>query len=85
LFSSPGYVRIDYLLRTSDLIKWAYDVANGMEFLASKKIIHGDLAIRNLLLDADQNVKITDFGLSKQMYKYMNNYIVKKKVTIHFN
>jgi serine/threonine protein kinase len=85
LFSSPGYVRIDYLLRTSDLIKWAYDVANGMEFLASKKIIHGDLAIRNLLLDADQNVKITDFGLSKQMYKYMNNYIVKKKVTNHFN
>ena len=48
-------------------------VARGMEYLASKKVMHGDLACRNILLAQDNVVKICDFGLAKDIYK-TNNY-----------
>ena len=44
-----------------------------MDYLASKKVMHGDLACRNFLLAADNVVKICDFGLAKNIYK-TNNY-----------
>ena len=56
------------------LIKWAFDIANGMHYLANKNIMHGDLAARNILLDEDPLksdyplAKISDFGLAKQFY-----------------
>ncbi|XP_052822119.1 megakaryocyte-associated tyrosine-protein kinase-like [Octopus bimaculoides] len=43
------------------------DFAMGMRYLQSKHITHLDLAARNILLTVDTHVKITDFGLAKQM------------------
>lgn len=40
-----------------------------MDYLAGKKVLHGDLACRNILLAADNVVKICDFGLAKDIYK----------------
>ena len=50
---------------TRHLLSWSFQIAKGMEYLASKRIVHGDLAARNILLDAKGIVKISDFGLSK--------------------
>ncbi|XP_063227857.1 vascular endothelial growth factor receptor 1-like isoform X2 [Bacillus rossius redtenbacheri] len=61
---------------TRDLLCWAFQVARGMEYLAGRKVMHGDLAARNILLADDNIVKICDFGLAKSMYK-SDNY--KKK------
>lgn len=54
---------------TTDLICWAFQVARGMEYLSSRKVLHGDLAARNVLLCDDNVVKICDFGLARSLYK----------------
>ncbi|XP_020798925.1 vascular endothelial growth factor receptor 1 isoform X5 [Drosophila serrata] len=54
---------------TVDLVSWAFQVARGMDYLSSKKVLHGDLAARNILLCEDNVVKICDFGLARSMYR----------------
>ena len=40
-----------------------------MDFLTKRNIYHGDLAARNVLLTETLNAKISDFGLSRRLYK----------------
>ena len=40
-----------------------------MDFLTEKYIYHGDLATRNIMLTETLDAKISDFGLSKRLYK----------------
>ncbi|XP_066269271.1 tyrosine-protein kinase receptor Tie-1-like [Branchiostoma lanceolatum] len=57
-------------LSSRDLTKFAWDVAKGMSFLSSKKILHRDLATRNVLVSADRTCKVSDFGLSREGDEY---------------
>ncbi|XP_002970062.2 serine/threonine-protein kinase HT1 [Selaginella moellendorffii] len=43
----------------------AMDIARGMEYIHSQRVIHGDLKSENLVLDSDMCVKITDFGVAR--------------------
>ncbi|XP_062309054.1 macrophage colony-stimulating factor 1 receptor [Osmerus eperlanus] len=66
----------DWTLEMDDLILFSYQVAEGMDFLASRNCIHRDVAARNVLLTHHRVAKICDFGLARDV---MNdaNYVVK--------
>ncbi len=49
------------------LITWGIHVADGMEYLASLKFVHRDLATRNCMLDEELTCRISDFGLSRDV------------------
>ncbi|UJR08174.1 hypothetical protein I4U23_012447 [Adineta vaga] len=48
-----------------DAFHWIYQLAQVMAFLFTKKIVHRDLATRNLLLRNEQHIVLSDFGLSR--------------------
>ncbi|XP_041968248.1 tyrosine-protein kinase Fer isoform X2 [Aricia agestis] len=47
------------------------DAAAGMRYLESKNCIHRDLAARNCLVGDDHQVKISDFGMSREEEEYI--------------
>jgi len=46
-------------------LRFARDIAAGMEYLHSHSIIHRDLNTRNVLLNAQDEIKICDFGFAR--------------------
>ncbi|XP_071480809.1 tyrosine kinase receptor Cad96Ca-like [Diadema antillarum] len=59
----PAKPRLD----ESQLLKFAWQVAKGMEFLASNKIIHGNLCAHNIMMTEDRICKISDYGMTSFM------------------
>ena len=49
-----------------------------MNFLSLKKIYHGDLAARNILLTENYVPKISDFGFSKRLYSTASKCLYKE-------
>ncbi|XP_076347415.1 tyrosine-protein kinase RYK-like isoform X3 [Tachypleus tridentatus] len=64
-FSVEGHF---HTLLTQDLVGMAIELVQGMIYLHKKKIIHGDLATRNCVVDDRLHVKITDNALSRDLF-----------------
>lgn len=54
-------------------------IAKGMEYLHSVRFIHRDLAARNCLVGEELSVKISDFGLSRELAVERDYYRVQTK------
>ena len=55
-------------LTVSNLLYISVQIASGMRYLASLKYVHRDLASRNCLVGKNLTVKISDFGMSRNLY-----------------
>lgn len=48
-------------ITNADRIRWCYQAAEAVAYIHTKKVLHCDISTRNLLLDKDFNVKLSDF------------------------
>jgi len=58
------YIETDENLTEKQIHHYIKDLSVGLSYLRSKNILHRDLKPHNLLISEDNNLKISDFGLS---------------------
>ncbi|CAM4663958.1 unnamed protein product [Leuciscus chuanchicus] len=74
----------DYLSKNKErfdhmkLLLYAAQICKGMDYLASKRYVHRDLATRNILVESEFHVKIGDFGLTKVLPQDKEYYTVRE-------
>lgn len=53
--------------------RYFVQLLNGLEYLHQIRVIHKDIKPGNLLLNAEQTLKITDFGVAEQLDLFQDN------------
>ena len=56
-------------ISTFTVVYMASQIASAMKYLASLNFIHRDIASRNCLIDNNFSVKLSDFGMSRNLYE----------------
>ncbi|CAH3163762.1 unnamed protein product, partial [Pocillopora meandrina] len=54
-------------LTSQQLMRFSWQIADGMSYLSAKSIIHRDLAARNVLVGQKETCKVTDFGMARDV------------------
>ncbi|CAH3143416.1 unnamed protein product [Porites lobata] len=64
------YVNVRFGLNDRALLKIAFQIALGMQFLEKKKCVHRDLSARNVFIGENLVAKVGDFGLARDVSDY---------------
>ena len=54
-------------LDLEETVEVAEQIAAGLDYAHSRRVLHRDLKPSNILLDGEGNVKISDFGIAREM------------------
>ncbi|XP_033634390.1 receptor tyrosine-protein kinase erbB-3-like isoform X3 [Asterias rubens] len=57
-----------YKVTEKSKLQIARQIARGMEYISMTRYYHGDLAARNVLVGANLQIKVSDFGLAADIY-----------------
>ncbi|CAF0752160.1 unnamed protein product [Rotaria sordida] len=57
----------------TQLINWALDIVDGLQYLHSRKISHRDLKPENILIAQDNRAKLSDFGMARVLATIQHN------------
>ncbi|CAH3187521.1 unnamed protein product, partial [Porites lobata] len=68
--------------RAKQLFSFAWQIAKGMNHLAENNLVHRDLAARNVLVGHDNQIKVSDFGLMRQIYEDVRSSAKSKKLPV---
>ncbi|CAH3172592.1 unnamed protein product [Porites lobata] len=68
-------------LTSQQLMKFAWQIADGMSYLSSKNIVHRDLAARNVLVGDQEICRVTDFGMARDVHQ---ENICERKIGVIF-
>ncbi|KAI4892904.1 hypothetical protein NFI96_021483 [Prochilodus magdalenae] len=63
------------------LLNWCVQIAKGMYYLEEHRMVHRNLAARNVLLKSDYMVQISDFGVADLLYPDDKKYVYSEHKT----
>lgn len=64
-YSLKDYIESRHNIDLNINKKYMLQLALGLQYLHQNNIYHGDLETRNILIDNENNIRISDFGLAK--------------------
>ncbi|XP_060793411.1 receptor tyrosine-protein kinase erbB-3b isoform X2 [Neoarius graeffei] len=62
------------------LLNWCVQIAKGMYYLEEHRMVHRNLAARNVLLKSDYIVQVSDFGVADLLYPDDKKYVYKTPI-----